>query len=171
MLSCLCNESPGSSLTPSSSCRIVSNGKDATHGAAQSEPPPLLPSSRECLCHCEMDRRCWLRRNPPHWLTLLSPFPSHYNPFPSAFKSPKVCVPLLPSLIQIPSQLLYLTRIKFKYKIEIFLSAFFRTFACSNETMSRMLESLVASLSSNPLCSQSLKCYIHALMRDKMEIK
>lgn len=33
--------------------------------------------------------------------------------------------------------------------------------------MSRMFESL-AYLSPNPLCTQSLRCYIHALMRDKI---
>uniref|UniRef100_A0AAQ4RGS3 Uncharacterized protein n=1 Tax=Gasterosteus aculeatus aculeatus TaxID=481459 RepID=A0AAQ4RGS3_GASAC len=40
-----------------------------TYGAAQTEPPPLLPFSRDCCC-CVMDRHCWRRRNPPHWLTL-----------------------------------------------------------------------------------------------------
>lgn len=76
MLSCLCNERPGNSHSPTAPVvEVVSNGKDATHGAAQFEPPPLLSYSRECLCHCEMDRRCWLRRSPPHWFTLLFPFP------------------------------------------------------------------------------------------------
>lgn len=91
MLSCLCNESPGSSHSPTAPVvKFISNGKDATHGAAQSEPPPLLPSSRECLCHCEMDRHCWPRRNPPHWLTLLVPFPlpMTHSPPPSDHKKP-----------------------------------------------------------------------------------
>lgn len=72
MLSCLCNESPGSFYSPTAP--VVSNGKDSTHGAVQPEPPPLLPPSRECLCHCKTDRHCW-PRNPPLWLTLLFPFP------------------------------------------------------------------------------------------------
>ena len=146
---------------------FISNGKDATHGAAQSEPPPLLPSSRECLCHCEMDRRCWLRRNPPHWLTLLFPFPLHITLSlqPSNHRKPMfLCSPHL-------NWFHYTYCIWPEWKLNIKLKYFVRTFAWSNEPMSRMFESLVASLSPNPLCSQSLKCYIHALMRDKMEIK
>lgn len=107
----------------------------------------------------EMDRHCWLRRNSTHWLTLLFSFP----------------LPITPFSLQITKNLCsynYLTRLGVEYEIEMLFShLFLRTFAWSNESMSRMFESLGASLSPDPLCTQYLKCNIHALTRDKMEIK
>lgn len=106
----------------------------------------------------EMDRHGWLRRNSTHWLTLLFSFPLPITP--SALKLPKTYIPT----IIWPDW-------ESNMKLKCCFPTFFRTFAWSNESMSRMFESLGASLSPDPLCTQYLKCNIHALMRDKMEIK
>lgn len=164
MLSCLCNECPGKLPQPySSSCRIHEQWERcntwsctvwAPTAAAflQGMPLPLW------------DGQALLAEEESTTLVNL-PFP--YNPFLSFLKSPKAYVSLLPSLKLIPLPLLYLTRVE----VWFFFFFSFLTFALSNESMSRMFESLVASLSPNPLCTQSLKCYIHALMRDEMDIK
>lgn len=170
MLSCLSNENPGSSQAYSSSCRIHKQWErcnkwssivwaPTTAAFLQGMPLPLW-DGQALLAEEESN-------------TLVNPsfsFSSPCTAFQSALHSPKTPL-LLPSLILISLQLLYFTRIHVEYKIEICFTAFFWTFALINESVSRMFESRVASLSPNPQCSQSLKCYIHALMRDKMEIR
>lgn len=75
----------------SSSCKIHKQRQRCNTWSSTVWAPPFLLSSREWFSYCEMDRHCWLRRNPPYSLTLLFPFPP-LIPLSLAFKSPKVCI-------------------------------------------------------------------------------